>query len=162
MSRVESKPKAARVKRSPKAAKPVEPAKESAGQEIARELRELVDYIKSGADPAERYTTYRVKMTIEVVPYGGDDVKRVRDLLKLSQPVFAAILGIDVGTVQSWEQGRREPSGMARRFLEEIEASPRRRPVPSVGPASSLCDAQIRRRRGKPSGRTARRSDTRD
>ena len=45
-------------------------------------------------------------------------------MMGVSQPIFSQFLGVDVKTVRSWEQGRRVPSAMARRFLEEIEASP--------------------------------------
>ena len=35
----------------------------------------------------------------------------------LSQPQFAALLGVPVRTLQSWEQGRKQPSGAARALL---------------------------------------------
>ena len=53
------------------------------------------------------------------------DIRRIRESLSMSQAVFAAFLGVDAGTVRSWEQGLRTPSGMARRFLQEVEAEPK-------------------------------------
>lgn len=35
----------------------------------------------------------------------------------LSQAQFAALLGVSVRTLQSWEQGRKQPSGAARTLL---------------------------------------------
>ena len=35
--------------------------------------------------------------------------------------MFGQFLGVDVKTVRSWEQGLRVPSGLACRFLEEIQ-----------------------------------------
>ena len=56
--------------------------------------------------------------------YGPEDVRRVRDLLGMSQVVFARFLGVDPNTVRSWEQGTRPPSSIARRFMGEIEEDP--------------------------------------
>ncbi len=42
----------------------------------------------------------------------------------LSQPQFAALLGVSVRTLQEWEQGRRQPSGAAKTLLRVAEAHP--------------------------------------
>lgn len=91
------------------------------GQRILADLAEHIAAIESGAPLRVRTVT----LDLTAHRYGPNDVRRVRDALGMSQAVFAAFLGIDATTVRAWEQGRREPSGMARRFLEEIEASPR-------------------------------------
>ena len=44
-------------------------------------------------------------------------VTRIREKTGLSQPRFAALLGVSVRTLQEWEQGRRHPSGAARSLL---------------------------------------------
>lgn len=46
------------------------------------------------------------------------DVKTIREGLKMSQPLFAAYLGVSVGTLRGWEQERREPRGPARRLIQ--------------------------------------------
>ena len=46
-----------------------------------------------------------------------NDIVRARGKLGLSQSKFAAILGISAGTLQNWEQGRREPTGAAKVLL---------------------------------------------
>ena len=46
------------------------------------------------------------------------DVKGLRDSFQLSQPDFAAMLGISVKTLRNWEQGRRKPVGPARVLLQ--------------------------------------------
>lgn len=98
---------------------------ETMGARIARELEQLADDIEAGKDIEKLYTVHRVRASVDISEYGPDDVKRVRTQLNVSQPVFAMFLGVDVDSVQSWEQGRREPSGIARRFMEEIETNPR-------------------------------------
>ena len=52
------------------------------------------------------------------------DVKGVRVRFGLSQPKFAALMGISVGTLRNWEQGRRQPEGSARVLLRVVARHP--------------------------------------
>ena len=52
------------------------------------------------------------------------DVRRIRASYKLSQDAFAAVMGISVGTLRNWEQGRREPEGSACVLLRVAERHP--------------------------------------
>ena len=45
------------------------------------------------------------------------DVPGIRTELGLSQPEFAAFMGVSLGTLRNWEQARREPHGPARALL---------------------------------------------
>lgn len=56
---------------------------------------------------------------IEVV-----DVKAIREKTGLSQPKFAAVFMIPVGTLRNWEQGRRQPEGPAIALLHIIDKDP--------------------------------------
>jgi len=47
----------------------------------------------------------------------GEDAKIVRKACNASQPAFAKFMGVSVGTLRNWEQGRRRPSGAARVLL---------------------------------------------
>jgi putative transcriptional regulator len=51
-------------------------------------------------------------------------VKQLRSSVGLSQPKFAALLHVDVGTLRNWEQGRREPTGPAKALLTAISRDP--------------------------------------
>ena len=51
-------------------------------------------------------------------------IKELRSTLGLSQPKFAALLRVDVGTLRNWEQGRREPTGPAKALLTAIRRDP--------------------------------------
>lgn len=53
------------------------------------------------------------------------DIKAIRQSTGLSQPKFARILDVDVGTLRNWEQGRREPTGPARALLRAIKQDPK-------------------------------------
>ena len=52
------------------------------------------------------------------------DIRRLRRRLRISQGVLAAALSVSTATVQSWEQGRRQPEGPARRLLEILSKHP--------------------------------------
>jgi putative transcriptional regulator len=93
------------------------------GREIAEDLRDLADALKSDEPLGIRFTvrTYKIAPPPE---YRGEGVRRVRGLLGMSQAAFAAFLGADASTVRSWEQGLRPPSPLACRMLSEIEADP--------------------------------------
>jgi putative transcriptional regulator len=54
----------------------------------------------------------------------ADSVKELRKRVGLSQPKFAALLHIDVGTLRNWEQGLREPTGPAKALLTAIARDP--------------------------------------
>jgi DNA-binding transcriptional regulator YiaG len=84
-------------------------------------LEETLEDVRAG----RTLTVRQFKVEIPTSDFPPKEVKGLRDSFNLSQPLFARILGVDVQTVQSWEQGRREPSVMARRFMDEIRAAPR-------------------------------------
>lgn len=54
--------------------------------------------------------------------------KQIKDLrentLKVSQPVFALILGVSPAAVKAWEQGLKQPSGTARRLMQLFGKDP--------------------------------------
>jgi putative transcriptional regulator len=56
--------------------------------------------------------------------YGSARVRRLRERLALSQPLFARTLNVSVATVRGWEQGARVPDGPSRRLLELVERHP--------------------------------------
>jgi putative transcriptional regulator len=94
------------------------------GSKIVAAMERFRDAIKAGAPIEQRYTVRRVKLDLKPRMFGPDDVREIRAMIGVSQPIFGQFLGVDVKTIRSWEQGRRTPSGMACRFLEEIQTSP--------------------------------------
>ena len=49
------------------------------------------------------------------------DIKRIREGVRVSQPVFARYLNTSESTVQKWETGQKRPSGMALKLLYVVE-----------------------------------------
>ena len=53
------------------------------------------------------------------------DVKVIREAANVSQSEFARLIGINVRTLQNWEQNRSRPTGPARALLKIVSASPK-------------------------------------
>jgi putative transcriptional regulator len=53
------------------------------------------------------------------------DVVAVRQKTGLSQTAFALRIGVPVGTIRGWEQGRRTPQGPARVLLALLDRNPK-------------------------------------
>jgi putative transcriptional regulator len=56
--------------------------------------------------------------------YAEEDVRAIRERYGLSQPKFAALMGISVATLRNWEQERRKPEGSARVLLRVVARYP--------------------------------------
>ena len=131
-------------------------ASRAKGRELVEGLQELANTLRAGEPLGSRFTVRTSRIT-PPPEYRGGDVKRVRQLLAMSQAAFAAFLGVDPSTVRSWEQGLRPPSPLARRLLSEIEADPphwrRRLAACLVGPEIHVTDVKapaVPRRRRRP------------
>ncbi len=96
----------------------------SVGAEILEALEEVREALGSGEPLERRFTVRSYRFDFAVRDYRPDDVRSVRRLLGLSQPLFADFLGVDASTVRSWEQGIRPPSAIARRFMDEVALNP--------------------------------------
>lgn len=49
------------------------------------------------------------------------DVRRIRSRTRMSQPVFAIMVGVGASTVAQWEQGNKKPNGASARLLDVID-----------------------------------------
>ncbi len=107
---------------------------------LRESTRQMVAIKKKGEDVPQRTFRYEGKVLIEIRENGrclwhisdaarelapriaqqGDaapDAKMIREALNQSQEGFAELLGISVGTLRGWEQGRRTPRGPSRVLL---------------------------------------------
>lgn len=53
------------------------------------------------------------------------DVRAIREAAEVSQSDFARLIGINVRTLQNWEQGRSRPTGAARALLKIVASNPK-------------------------------------
>lgn len=80
--------------------------------ELKASLEEAVE-IKQGRKADARVTHYELA-----------DVSAIRAKLKVSQVEFAKALGTSVDTIKSWENKRRNPTGLAAKVLATIRDNP--------------------------------------
>lgn len=73
---------------------------------------QLLESVRQGADILQGRVKPARKFNLDDL-----DVQKIRKRLKLSQSQFARLMGISVGTLKNWEQGRRRPDGPARVLL---------------------------------------------
>lgn len=52
--------------------------------------------------------------------FNAGDIRRLREMLRFSQPVFAHHLHTSASTVRKWEQGETRPAGPALKLLNII------------------------------------------
>ena len=102
---------------------PAEGTVDSAADQIESSLREILAAVESGKRPEEVMTARPVEIPAPAL-YGPSEVKATRTRLGASQTVFARMMGVSPELVQHWEQGIREPGGIARRLMDRINADP--------------------------------------
>lgn len=109
-----------------KAGLPLKPQRKTrrVAPEILAGLREFAETLERKEPIAGRFNCRVVELDLRPTAYDPKRVKKTRQLLHVSQKVFAILLGVSVKTVSAWEQGITTPGTMARRFMEEIRASP--------------------------------------
>jgi putative transcriptional regulator len=95
----------------------------SMGAELLQGLQGFADALEAGIE-TERYTIRTVKADLAPQVYDAVRVRKTRELLGMSQAVFALFLGVSRGTVRQWEQGDRPPAPIACRMMDEIWAAP--------------------------------------
>ncbi len=86
--------------------------KAEAFERLVRSVRQA-GRIRRGAKPSR------------ALSFAPADVKAIRSKLGKSQSEFALMIGVSVGTLRNWEQGRRTPDGPALALLRVASADPK-------------------------------------
>lgn len=86
--------------------------KAAAFNELLESVRQM-GAIRRGTLKPGRVTTFKPA-----------DVKALRSRLGQSQTEFALMIGVSVGTLRNWEQGRRRPEGPALALLHVATSNP--------------------------------------
>ena len=88
-------------------------------------MSKAFDKVMSGLEDARAYLEgERDGFAVHEVEVPEPDVVAIRGRTGLSQPAFAKSIGVPLGTLKNWEQGRRRPRGPARVLLALIEKRP--------------------------------------
>jgi putative transcriptional regulator len=101
-----------------------EPVLNEVDREIIGALAGFRDTLRARIPLERKYTVRQVVVVRPPPQLRPEDVRKAREALGVSQPIFADLLGTSASTVRSWEQGQKPPSPMARRLLGLIAADP--------------------------------------
>lgn len=64
---------------------------------------------------------FRADLLPKPPKYSARRIRSLRSEFDISQNVLAALMNVNVSTIQKWEQGQKTPSGMAARMLQLLE-----------------------------------------
>lgn len=72
---------------------------------------------RAGVIDMRRLQEYEV-LCASVPRFTGEDVKELRDRIKVSQPVLAQLINTGASTVRAWEAGQKNPGGPSCKLLD--------------------------------------------
>ena len=84
-----------------------------------KDFAELMESIKQAGEIKRG-----LRQPSRVFEYSPMDIKGIRAKLDKSQREFALMIGVSLGTLQNWEQGRRTPHGAALVLLHVASRHP--------------------------------------
>jgi len=96
----------------------------SVGSELVRRLKDFNEVLETTDNLATRFTCRTIRLQLEPKEYSGADVKKVRDLLGVSQPLFAQFAGVSAAAIRDWEQNIKPPTKTVCRLMDEIFHNP--------------------------------------
>ena len=99
--------------------------KPSVADRVLQRLQAFTEALEKDEPIGDRFTSRQIELDLKPKPYNQKKVKATRQLLRVSQAMFAVLLGVSPRTVQSWEQGENPPNDMACRFMDEIHHDPK-------------------------------------
>jgi putative transcriptional regulator len=92
--------------------------------ENSRMLKEALETAqglhRSGVIDMRRLQEYEA-LCIPVPKFTGEDVKELRDRIKVSQPVLAQLINTSVSAVRAWESGQKNPGGPSCKLLDILD-----------------------------------------
>jgi len=94
------------------------------GKKILNRLDAFVCAMEKGQALGERFTCRKIELNLIPEKYNPKKVKNTREVLGVSQSLFAQFLGVSPKTVAAWERGAKTPQDIACRFMDEIRHDP--------------------------------------
>lgn len=95
--------------------------KKTLGETIIQGLNEAIEY-ESGKRILE---TTHIEIPDPAPIFSKHQIAKIRkQIFRVSQPIFAALLNVKPSTVKAWEQGLKTPSGAACRLLQLVSLVP--------------------------------------
>ena len=79
----------------------------------------------NGVSEMKRHLTGRRVRGTRTTRLDPPDVQAIRKAANISQSQFAKLIGVNLRTLQNWEQRRTKPTGPARALLKIVASNPK-------------------------------------
>jgi putative transcriptional regulator len=83
------------------------------------------DQLVKGINELKRHLAGKRVRGVRTTRVDATDIQAIRKAANLSQPRFAKLIGVNLRTLQNWEQGRTRPTGPARALLKIVASNPK-------------------------------------
>ena len=83
------------------------------------------DQLVKGVREMKRHMAGKPVRGVRVSVLSTPDVRTIREAAKISQSQFAKLIGVNLRTLQNWEQQRTQPTGPARALLKIVASNPK-------------------------------------
>jgi putative transcriptional regulator len=83
------------------------------------------DQLVKGVREMKRHMSGRLVRGARTTKLAEPDIRAIREAAKISQAQFARLIGVNVRTLQNWEQHRTRPTGPARALLKIVASNPK-------------------------------------
>ena len=83
------------------------------------------DQLVKGVREMKRHMAGKRVRGSKTTNLSAPDVRTIREAAKISQSQFAKLIGVNLRTLQNWEQQRTQPAGPARALLRIVASNPK-------------------------------------
>ncbi len=83
------------------------------------------DQLVKGVREMKRHIAGKTVRGVRATELAEPDVRAIREAARISQSQFAKLIGVNVRTLQNWEQRRTQPTGPARALLKIVASDPK-------------------------------------
>ena len=83
------------------------------------------DQLVQGVREMKRHVAGKSVRGARTTELAEPDVRAIREAAKISQSHFAKLIGVNLRTLQNWEQRRTRPTGPARALLKIVASDPK-------------------------------------
>lgn len=83
------------------------------------------DQLVKGVREMKRHMAGKRVSGVRTTELPVQDVRTIREAAQISQSQFAKLIGVNLRTLQNWEQRRTQPTGPARALLKIVASNPK-------------------------------------
>ena len=83
------------------------------------------DKLVKGVRQMKRHIAGKSVRAARTTELPAPDVRTIREAAQISQSRFAKLIGVNLRTLQNWEQQRTQPTGPTRALLKIVASNPK-------------------------------------